>query len=336
MATYKFPHVSVSKYAVPRVLATEVENNAPIMLMPFRAQKGPANELVMISSYEQFLEKFGSEESLFAYSDTQHELLLISNWLASGGRVLAYRMVDTTDAKDNMFATATLEAKYSSGSVTESIVFNSKYPGIFYKGLVVELVRKNDRSAILNIRVSAGSNALESITIPDTVVDIDDFAFAFCSALDTVVLPAALKTIGDNAFFSCSALKTADMSQLEHLGEICTNAFAFCTSLTDVVLPDSLYKICSGAFERCDSITEIVIPESVEYLQSGAFISCAGLERATVNAKAERLPHAIFMGCNGLKEVVIGGTIEMIELTAVANCPLLEKLVLPHLILYFL
>ena len=49
---------------------------------------------------------------------------------------------------------------------------------------------------------------LESITIPDSVVFIDYYAFQSCQSLKSVIIPASVKIIGHQPFTGCSSLLT--------------------------------------------------------------------------------------------------------------------------------
>ena len=47
---------------------------------------------------------------------------------------------------------------------------------------------------------------LESITIPNSVIFIDYYAFQYCGSLKKVIIPDSVQIIGHNAFEGCSSL----------------------------------------------------------------------------------------------------------------------------------
>ena len=49
---------------------------------------------------------------------------------------------------------------------------------------------------------------LSSITIPSTVTEIQNNAFAGCTNLNSIIIPENVKTIGDNVFKSCDNLNS--------------------------------------------------------------------------------------------------------------------------------
>ena len=47
---------------------------------------------------------------------------------------------------------------------------------------------------------------MTSVTIPEGVTKIGDYAFQYCSSLTSVTIPEGVTTIGEGAFYGCSAL----------------------------------------------------------------------------------------------------------------------------------
>lgn len=66
----------------------------------------------------------------------------------------------------------------------------------------------------------AGHNALETITIPDSVVEIDDSAFFCCCGLTHIKLGKNLKKINDNAFCFLHSLTELEIpASVEEIGK---------------------------------------------------------------------------------------------------------------------
>ena len=50
-------------------------------------------------------------------------------------------------------------------------------------------------------------SGLTSVTLPDSVTSIGDYAFSGCSGLTSITIPDSITSIGDYAFRYCSKLK---------------------------------------------------------------------------------------------------------------------------------
>lgn len=110
---------------------------------------------------------------------------------------------------------------------------------------------------------------LKSVTIPDSVTSIGDYAFAECPLLETVSLPNSVTTIGKNAFSSCASLTSAKLSAA--LTEIPAELFAGCTKLSTVNIPATVTKIGARVFSRCCALSDITLPLSVRTLGMNLF-----------------------------------------------------------------
>lgn len=99
-------------------------------------------------------------------------------------------------------------------------------------------------------------SAVTSVTIPDSVTAIPDYAFAFCSQLTNISIPNSVTFIGFSAFNSCTSLKS-------------------------ITLPSSLSTIQSYAFYNCGNLKTIRIPVSVTFIGNYAFDVCPSLMTVT-------------------------------------------------------
>lgn len=105
------------------------------------------------------------------------------------------------------------------------------------KGVITEAVGENSEKLIIENGITGiGKNtfadfrALTSVTLPETLTDIQYCAFADCISLKTLKLPNGVKTIGDNAFAGCVSLET-------------------------IFIPESVSDIDEPAFDGCDKLT---------------------------------------------------------------------------------
>ena len=152
-----------------------------------------------------------------------------------------------------------------------------------------------------------GSTEFTEIIIPDTVVSIGAYAFAFCNKLTTIHIPNTVKKIGDEAFNSCKNL--ASIVIPESVTSIGSSAFYGCSSLTSIVIPDSVTSIGSCAFSGCSSLTNIVIPDSVTSIGEYAFCDCSSLTSIVIPDSVTSIGDCAFGWCSNLTSITFEGTI---------------------------
>lgn len=127
---------------------------------------------------------------------------------------------------------------------------------------------------------------LTSLSIPDSVERLGDFAFENQTALTTVTIGAGLKEIGDGVFYGSSINSLTVSSSNPYFtaenkilySKDKQTLFMALTTLqgteeSPVILPEGLKTINSYAFEKCTKITALEFPESLETIKEGAFIS---------------------------------------------------------------
>lgn len=117
------------------------------------------------------------------------------------------------------------------------------------------------------------NDGLKSVTIPETVTDIQDYAFASNKTLTNVKLPSNLKHLGTNAFFYCSGLDTIKLpASLEKI-----EPFAFSAAgLKTIVIPESqtLTELPQLMFHQCPNLKEVVIPATITKIADDTFSEC--------------------------------------------------------------
>ena len=132
---------------------------------------------------------------------------------------------------------------------------------------------------------SIGPNAfsdkeIESVTIPDTVTEIEGHAFQSCANLKTVTLSKNLKTLGNNVFFLCTSLEQVTVpGSVTDLG-LYTFQGSGVKSVT--IESGSLEEIREYVFYQCPDLTEIKIPANVTKMSE--YSVCENKNAITINA----------------------------------------------------
>jgi|GEM_PF-609937 len=121
----------------------------------------------------------------------------------------------------------------------------------------------------------AYNTTLKQVTLPESVVSMDRYAFSECRGLTEFVIPSGVTSIKEYTFFYCSGLKSITIP--DGITSIGAEALGCCFALTELDLPESLTTIAKYAFENCSSLTSITIPEGVTSIGLNAFTDCHGL-----------------------------------------------------------
>lgn len=108
-----------------------------------------------------------------------------------------------------------------------------------------------------------------SITVPEGVTKIDDYAFSECPRLVSVILPDGLETIDTGAFWCCPNL--VDIHLPSSVKSIGGRIFGECATLADLSIPDGITEISGSMFENCKSLLDVDIPFSVKKIGNMAF-----------------------------------------------------------------
>ena len=147
-----------------------------------------------------------------------------------------------------------------------------------------------------------------SITVPDDVTKIGDYAFFYCSNLTGISMGINVTEIGNYAFYCCRNLTSVAMgNSVTSIGKY---AFGCCYDLTSIKIPDSVTSIGYGAFERCSSLTSVTIPNSVEDIKYQTFRDCSSLTNVTIGVSVTSIGEGAFKRCNNLTSVYYKGNAE--------------------------
>lgn len=157
-----------------------------------------------------------------------------------------------------------------------------------------------------------GQEQLNKVTIPETVVEIGDKAFAGTS-IEEVKIPAATTTIGAGVFKDCESLKTVDISA-SAITEVPADAFNG-TALKAVEIPATVTTIGARAFK--DTALKSVSTDAATVARS-AFAGCESLKSASL-PKVTEIGKYAFNGAAKLKSLATGKKLEVIGYKALAG-----------------
>ena len=170
--------------------------------------------------------------------------------------------------------------------------------------------------------------AKKSVSIPNTVKEIDEYAFDGCKNIKNIQLPNSVTSIGNSAFHNCRSLTSITIpNSVTSIGD---GAFYNCTSLTSITIPNSVTSIGSVTFESCISLTSIAIPNSVISIGEYAFHNCGSLTYITIPNSVVSIGNEAFDHCWSLTSITIPNSVTSIGNSAFHNCRSLTSITIPN------
>jgi hypothetical protein len=94
-----------------------------------------------------------------------------------------------------------------------------------------------------------------SVTIPNSVTSIREYAFEGCSGLSSITIPNSVTAIGNCAFRDCSGLTSVTIPN--SVTSVGNAVFMNCSGLTSVTIPSGVTSIGDSFFENCSSLTSV-------------------------------------------------------------------------------
>ena len=187
-----------------------------------------------------------------------------------------------------------------------------------------------------SVNVFAYCKNITSVTIPDSIVEINRGAFGYCESLTSVTIPNSVTSIGTETFYGCKSL--TDITIPESVTRIGDSAFWGCKSLnavyitdlaswcaidfvdgydsnplylaqqlyidgvlaTAITIPDCVTSISDYAFNGYSALTSVTIPDSVTSIGRRAFNDCDGITDITVPDSVTSIGESAFSGFRSL------------------------------------
>lgn len=148
-----------------------------------------------------------------------------------------------------------------------------------------------------------GNGGLTAITIPNSVTSIGSHAFDGCSHLTSITIPNNVTSFGDGAFYGCYVLNSVTIP--EGVTNIGSSTFYDCRSLTSITIPNSVTSIGEEAFRGCRSLASVTIGDSVTTIGTRAFYGCISLTSITIPNSVKAIGVLAFYECSSLSSVFI-------------------------------
>lgn len=190
----------------------------------------------------------------------------------------------------------------------------------------------------------------ESVTLPNSIIRIEDSAFDQHPTLKYINFPDGLKYIGRYAFYGCGNI--TEFKLPDSIEEIMDSAFGSCDSITyfkvpenvirisplmftgcdllkEVILSDATLSIGRYAFQMCSSLKHIKLPSKINYIEEKVFNECTSLEEIIIPDSVIEIGEAVFNGCSALKYVTLSNSMDEVPSCTFADCTSLKEINIP-------
>ena len=230
------------------------------------------------------------------------------------------------------------------GSIEGDFIFgkpNDVNTLLYYLGNTANLILPTDykgKNYAIGADVFKDNTVITSVTIPNSVTSIGDYAFYGCYGLTSITIPNSVTSIGNWAFCNCYGLTSVEFN-----AEYCTTmgssgypVFSNCTALSTITIGENVKNIPAYAFYECTGLTSITIPNSVTSIGNDAFYNCTGLTSIEFNAEncttMGSFGYPVFSNCTALSTITIGENVKNIPAYAFYECTGLEKVCINNLV----
>lgn len=192
-----------------------------------------------------------------------------------------------------------------------------------------------------------------SLTIPDGVTAIGDFAFYNYLDLISVTIPPSLTSIGNSAFYGCYKLiEVCDLSEAISLtkgfpdnGFISNYAKSIhTTSQSNITTVDEFIVYCNNSENEyylmgyVGDETSIVLPDKISNNSYGlydyAFYRNNKISEVIIANNVSSIGISAFEGCYSLSNIVLPTSITSINTNAFKDCANLTEIVIPNSVSY--
>lgn len=170
---------------------------------------------------------------------------------------------------------------------------------------------------------------LTKVTIPGTVLKINESAFESCKNLATLNLDTGVKSIGSRAFYGTGLTKFRITANIISIGNY---AFSNCENLEEVIslaTTSSLTSLGEGAFQSCPKLRTIMLGNQLKKICSYTFLDCTSLTSVSLPSGLLEIGYKAFSMCEKLASLTIPKTVTTIGESAFDGCSSLASITLP-------
>lgn len=172
-----------------------------------------------------------------------------------------------------------------------------------------------------------GCSGLTSINITEGVKILGDSVFRGCYELTSINIPSSVTSLGNYAFYQCAGLTSIKIP--EGVTSIGDNTFNGCSELESVNIPEGVKSIGPYAFSACEKITNITLPSTLTNIKYNAFANTGLIGELNIPASVTSLGNYVFYQCTGLTKILISEGVQSIGNRAFYGCTGITNIEIP-------
>lgn len=143
--------------------------------------------------------------------------------------------------------------------------------------------------------------SLVSVTIPNTVTEIGDYALGDCFSLVSVSIPNGVTSLGKGVLYDDDCLLSVSIPEsVTSAGEYLVQA---CCALRSARMPSRSAFVKANNFKSNYNLQRFSIPEGAESLPTDFLRNCCSLQSLTIPSTVTTVEAGALVGCYGLKEL---------------------------------
>lgn len=181
---------------------------------------------------------------------------------------------------------------------------------------------------------------ITSLTLPDTIMELDVYKFRNCSTLSAIYVGEDnLNYFTDEYGVLYNKEKTqliymppmaavSEYTVPDGVEQICLYGMYQNQNLTKLILPDSVKQIDYGAAMECKALSEVVFGSGLECLDEKSFANCTMLRKADLPEGLTEIGAYAFSDC-ALEQIKLPASLKILDSGAFAYCPNVKTVSVP-------